>query len=318
MDCFSKMDLLGRKGIPFLFVLDYDLKKTLVEPLDNIDKDEILFKIRTLTNSTHKENKAIPLKSSPESYSLYKERFNTVQEELIKGNSYLVNLTSKTPVTFKGTLKDIYETAAAPYKLYIKDRCVLFSPECFVRISGGKISSFPMKGTIDARKHNARKQILENEKEFAEHITIVDLIRNDLSRIASHVIVEEFRYIDHVKTNHKDLLQVSSRITGTLPDDYTQRIGSLFSELLPAGSITGAPKRKTCEIISKAENVPRNDYCGVFGYFDGKDLDSAVMIRLIEKEKQQYYYRSGGGITIYSCCEDEYQEMKDKIYVPVY
>ena len=87
-------------------------------------------------------------------------------------------------------------------------------------------------------------------------------------------------------------------------------------KLLPAGSISGAPKQKTVEIIREAERSDRGYYTGVFGIFDGRDLDSAVNIRYIEQTDHGLQFRSGGGITAMSKMEDEYQEMMDKVYVP--
>jgi len=113
------------------------------------------------------------------------------------------------------------------------------------------------------------------------------------------------------------LLQVSSEIKGNLPDDYNAHIGEILFRLLPAGSVTGAPKNKTVEIICKTETYERGYYTGVFGVFDGKNMDSAVMIRFIEKTADGYVYKSGGGITAFSNLKDEYNEMLKKIYVPV-
>ena len=87
--------------------------------------------------------------------------------------------------------------------------------------------------------------------------------------------------------------------------------------MLPAGSISGAPKRSTVNTIRKAEKINRGYYTGVFGYYDGETLDSAVMIRYIENENGNYYFRSGGGITVNSNPEEEYQEVLDKIYLPL-
>lgn len=174
-----------------------------------------------------------------------------------------------------------------------------------------------MKGTIDAGLPDAGKSILENEKESREHNTIVDLIRNDLSMITEKVRVTNFRYITKIKTHKNELLQVSSEITGKLPPDWKNNFGNLLLKLLPAGSVSGAPKQKTLEIIRETEGQKRGYYTGVFGIFDGESLDSAVMIRYIEKTVDGYRYRSGGGITALSVEEEEYTELIDKIYVPV-
>ena len=111
---------------------------------------------------------------------------------------------------------------------------------------------------------------------------------------------------------------MSSEISGNLKPEFEGKIGSIMKTLLPAGSILGAPKPKTMEIVLESEGYNRGWYTGVCGWFDGKNLDSCVMIRFIEKENGKLYFKSGGGITHLSKLADEYQEMKNKIYVPVY
>ena len=165
---------------------------------------------------------------------------------------------------------------------------------------------------------DAKEVLLRDEKEAAEHATITDLIRNDLSRVASEVTVTRYRYLDELHTHCGRLLQMSSEIRGRLPENYHEKLGSLFFELLPAGSITGAPKKKTVEIIREAETYDRGFYTGVMGYFDGKNLDSAVMIRFLEHTDGGFVYKSGGGITFRSTARSEYEEMIQKIYVPIY
>jgi para-aminobenzoate synthetase component 1 len=173
-----------------------------------------------------------------------------------------------------------------------------------------------MKGTIDASVPNAEKILLGDAKELAEHYTIVDLIRNDLNRVAKKVHVERFRYLEKIETNYGSLLQASSKITGRLPEKYTDQIGDILFSLLPAGSITGAPKEKTVEIIKNTEEYDRGFYTGIFGWFDGSNLESAVMIRFIEQTKGGLVFKSGGGITSKSQEEQEYREMINKVYVP--
>ena len=170
---------------------------------------------------------------------------------------------------------------------------------------------------MDAKLPNAKKTILADQKEMAEHVMIVDLMRNDLGIIGSAVKVEKFRYVEKIKAGEKELLQVSSKITATLPPDWKNRLGTLLSHILPAGSISGTPKKSTLNIINRVENFDRAFYTGVFGVFDGKSLRSGVMIRFIEKENDQLFYKSGGGITIDSDAQSEYDELIDKIYLPL-
>jgi para-aminobenzoate synthetase component 1 len=174
-----------------------------------------------------------------------------------------------------------------------------------------------MKGTIDAAIPDAEQKLLADDKEFFEHNTIVDLIRNDLSMVSTAVKVNRFRYIDRIHTNRGDLLQMSSEISGTLPKGYLKKLGEILFTLLPAGSVTGAPKERTVKIILETENYNRGFYTGIFGFFNGYSLTSAVSIRFIEQTKNGLVFKSGGGITALSKVESEYDEMLKKIYVPV-
>ena len=256
------------------------------------------------------------LEARPMEFAEYARRFGTVRRGLLRGDSFLANLTVRTPVVSGLSLEEIFMRAEAPYLLYVPGRFVCFSPERFVRIAGGRIATNPMKGTINASVPDARQTILNDPKETAEHNTVVDLLRNDLSIHADRVHVERFRYIDRIATRRGDILQVSSEIAGRLPAGYEARMGDILFDMLPAGSVSGAPKSSTLRIIREAEGEPRGYYTGVFGYFDGQTLDSAVLIRFIEEEQGRMYFRSGGGITAYSDCRSEYEEVIEKVYLP--
>jgi para-aminobenzoate synthetase component 1 len=304
---------------PFLFIINYKKDEVVIQKIKDIDPNEILFSINGVNNIA-KDTKMPPLeffRKYPVSFSNYSKSFAEVEKNLRQGNSYLINLTFETPIETNLTLKQIFYKSKAPYKLWYYDKFVVFSPEIFVKIIDGKIKSFPMKGTVDANIPNAKELVLDNAKEQAEHATIVDLIRNDLSKVATHVEVERYRYIDRIKTNNGDLLQVSSLISGILPKGYEDKIGEVLFDLLPAGSISGAPKDKTLEIIDRAEGYDRGFYTGIFGIFDGESIDSAVMIRFIENIDGKKVFKSGGGITTNSNCNDEYNEMIQKVYLPI-
>jgi len=235
---------------------------------------------------------------------------------MLAGNTYLLNLTFPTKIFVDASLLDIFANSQAKFKLYFKNRFVTFSPERFITIENNLIKTYPMKGTIQADIPNARAKILADEKEMAEHTMVVDLLRNDLAMVAKSVKVNQFRYVEKITAGNKDLLQVSSEIIGLLENNWAAKIGDILLSLLPAGSISGTPKKKTLEIIQAVEGYSRGFFTGVFGYFDGKKLDSAVMIRFIEKQGKQLVYKSGGGITIDSDMYQEYQEMLDKVYIP--
>jgi para-aminobenzoate synthetase component I len=317
----KKMNDLGSQGKPFLFVIDYEMKQPIVLTLEEVEQEGIFYKINDKTNFSFGKSpfeKPLYLEKYPISFPEYLQPFDIVKQAMLRGDSFLTNLTKPTPIKVNLSLQEIFQRSRAKYQLYFKDKFVLFSPEIFVKIQDGIISSHPMKGTISADIPDAETVILNDKKEFAEHTTIVDLIRNDISMISEKVWVEKFRYISRIHTHEGDLLQVSSEICGKLPTDYQSQIGTLLFKLLPAGSICGAPKPQTLAIIKEAENYDRGYYTGVFGIFDGKNLDSSVMIRFIEKQEDgTLIFKSGGGVTVFSDARSEYQEMIDKVYLPI-
>ncbi len=319
-DTIDNINKLGKEKTPFLFIIDFDMEKPIILPLKDIDSNTILFSVNGNTNSIckpHYYSRATEFESYPVSKSRYSKAFNYVQKHIKHGNSFLVNLTMPSRIETNLDLEEIFHRSNAKYKLWLKNQFVVFSPETFIKTTGNKISSFPMKGTMNASLPNAKQQLLESEKELAEHYTIVDLIRNDLSMVAKNVKVDSFRFVDHIETNRGGLLQMSSEIVGDLPQNYLENFGDILVKMLPAGSISGAPKKKTLEIIKEAEQYKRGYYTGIFGIFDGKNIDSGVMIRYIEQTEDGLMYKSGGGITVKSNIDEEYQELIDKVYLPV-
>ncbi len=312
------MNKLGKDRIPFLFVIDYEIRTPIIVKLSEVSKN-ILFKVNKIKNYDKVPEKKSNLlfEKFPMDFDKYLCAFETVIKNIKDGNTYLLNLTFPTRVTTNYTLEEIFYFSNAKHKLYFENKFVVFSPETFVRIENNKVFSYPMKGTIDASIEDAEEKLLRDEKELAEHNTIVDLIRNDLSIVAKNVRVEKFRYVEEIKTSYKTLLQTSSVICGELEENYNEKIGETIFKLLPAGSISGAPKKKTIEIIKEAESYSRGYFTGIFGIFDGENLDSAVMIRFIENINGKLYFKSGGGITFMSDPKIEYQEMIDKAYVPI-
>lgn len=317
-DYIHQLNDLGKQRKPFFFLIDFEMNKPFVCELKNLEKEDIFIQSPIYSNTFEKNTFALKddFEIKPVDFDIYNQAISKVIEEIKYGNSYLVNLTFPSLINTQNTLKEIFYAAKSTYKLYFKNQFISFSPETFIKIKKNTIFSFPMKGTIDATLPNASHEILKNEKETYEHHTIVDLIRNDLSMVAEKVKVERFRYIDEIRTNRKHLYQVSSEISGQLSQNWNEKIGNILNKILPAGSISGAPKKKTVEIIQKAEIDKRGYYTGIFGVFNGYELDSAVNIRYIEEQQNRFLYRSGGGITALSKPKEEYNELIDKIYVP--
>lgn len=369
-EIIDKINRLASQDEPFLFVINYQADEAFIRKLSDINPEECLFDFEGKGNFSHtrketwkEEISETTWQIEPPLYEDYEQSFNIVKSNIMAGNSYLTNLTNRVPVSCNLSLEEIFHRAKGKYKLLLRRKrtqaedkahlkeenieenltpFVCFSPETFVRIKGGRIYSYPMKGTLDASLPNAEKLLMEDRKEAAEHATIVDLIRNDLSRVAEDVRVDKYRYVDVLHTNKGDILQTSSEISGRLPEDYPHHLGEILDAQLPAGSITGAPKDKTMQIIQEAEGYDRGFYTGIMGIYDQGELNSAVMIRFIEEEEEtspvdfeadgeknfkanegkkpkksrKLYFKAGGGITSKSDCRREYEEVIQKIYLP--
>jgi para-aminobenzoate synthetase component 1 len=337
MDFVEQLNQWGHEKKPFVFLIDFEQKKPLAWLVDDCP-DWFQFKFTKVSSFKSVDTSSLAVENTPinnvensiltkaqQSKGLlikhpikisdYQHQFNQVIDALQKGDSFLMNLTIPTPVQNKLDFQTYFDHAKSKYVIWLKEQFIAFSPETFIQIDAGTISTFPMKGTIDASVPNAKELLLNDPKELAEHATIVDLLRNDLSRVASKVRVSNFRYYEEIPTQNGMIGQVSSSIEGELPSDYASKIGSILYDLLPAGSVSGAPKKKTAELIASIERADRGYYTGIAGYFDGEHLDSCVLIRYLGADN---IYHSGGGITFQSDMASEYQEMINKVYVPVF
>lgn len=317
-DAIQKMNTMGGAHEPFLFVVSFDTKETRIWTPDDLPHNvHMSFEGKEFNPLAPHALDTISLGIDPVPFDTYKDYYTCVMDEILYGNTFLINLTVPTPIDLSHGLRELYAHSMARYKVCIDDEFLVFSPEIFIKIEEGKIRTYPMKGTIDADLPRAKEILLADKKEAAEHFTIVDLLRNDLSMVAKNVHVKRFKYIEKLSTSRKELYQMSSEIEGTLPENYTSHIGDILYTLLPAGSISGAPKKRTVEIINGCEPDNRGFYTGIVGYFDGYSLDTGVMIRFIQKKEDgSLVYRSGGGITSMSNLDTEYKELQDKIYIP--
>lgn len=314
----DRANCFGQSREPFFFLIDFEQQKPLIVPLKNAAASGLLFEFFCKKNVEPQSNRQpFEFKATPIDFAEYQTAFELVKQHIQAGNSYLLNLSCPTEIDTNYSLEQLFFASQAKYKLWLKGHFVCFSPECFVRIQQNKIYSYPMKGTINADIPNAQEILLNSEKEFTEHNTIVDLIRNDLALVAHHIQVSKYRYLEKVETHRGAIFQTSSEICGQLEENWQDNIGTILAKLLPAGSISGAPKVKTVDIIREAEQRSRGYYTGIFGYFDGESLESAVAIRYIEQQGEKLFFRSGGGITALSDVQAEYHEILEKVYVPL-
>ena len=253
----------------------------------------------------------------------YEKAFDQVQDYIKAGDCYQINLTQEFSAKAKGdlidTAEDFWKLTNAPYAGYLKlDDFELLScsPELFIDFEPNrKIITKPIKGTMpryeDILKDEASKQALQNSvKDQAENVMIVDLLRNDLSVFAEIGSVKTPKLFNIESFNQ--VHHMVSEIEATLKPEVNPLDVLLHS--LPGGSITGAPKIRAMEIIEELEVAPRGAYCGSMGYFNFDGTGSwNILIRSIQKYQDDVSIWAGGGITIASDCDAEYQECFDKV-----
>ncbi len=255
--------------------------------------------------------------------SCYAKAFEQVKEELRAGNTYEVNLTQPfeiyTSLPDAALFETLYHRQPTPYAALLENEwesILSFSPELFYSLRDGVISTKPMKGTCrrgeTVKEDEAFKLALASDKKNrAENVMIVDLLRNDLSRIAKTSSVRVSRLFE-VET-HPTLHQMTSEVLADVREDVG--LHELLQAIFPCGSITGAPKISTMEIIDRLEGEPRGVYCGAIAYFNPQESLVSVPIRILQRRAGElsYLYRVGGAIVWDSELEDEWQECHTKL-----
>lgn len=254
----------------------------------------------------------------------YTDKFNQVQRYLHSGDCYQINLTQRFSARYTGdewlAYLKLRESNQAPFSSFIRldDIAILsISPERFIQLDGDQIQTKPIKGTrprfADSEQDRESAQALsQSEKDRAENLMIVDLLRNDIGKVATagSVSVPHLFKIESFPAVH----HLVSTITATLAPQYSAT--DLLKAAFPGGSITGAPKIRAMEIIEELEPSRRSLYCGSIGYIsqDGK-MDTSITIRTIVacSQQQTLYCWAGGGIVADSNVADEYQETFDKV-----
>ena len=247
----------------------------------------------------------------------YAEKIAAIQERIRSGDTYQVNFTDRLHFDFCGSADAMFaalsESQPVPYSAFLHGEgwhILSFSPELFFRLKGRRIVTRPMKGTARRGADNAEDEAiaewLQNDsKNRSENVMIVDLMRNDLGRICEYgsVKVEQLFAVEKYET----LFQMVSQISGTLRADV--RYADIFESLFPCGSVTGAPKHRTMEIIRQLERGPRGVYTGAIGFFSPtEEAVFNVPIRTVVLEGNQGVMGVGSGIVIDSQAEDEYRE----------
>ena len=247
----------------------------------------------------------------------YLERFEKVIDYIKAGDVYQINLTFPMHSDYAGSALCLYDTLRARQPVHYggvialgEQKIVSFSPELFFNKKGPEIDMRPMKGTIKRLPDRAadlaqRESMREDIKSQAENLMIVDLLRNDLSKIAltGSVKVPHLFALETYPTLH----QMTSTVTATLSDDVS--VKQLFTGLFPCGSVTGAPKLRAMEIIRELETGPRGPYCGAMGYIDPNgDACFNVAIRTAILSNNKLRYHVGSGVVLDSDGEAEYDE----------
>jgi len=255
------------------------------------------------------------------SKDVFKEMVTRVKEHIVEGDIFQAVISNRFKAPFKGSLMNTYRLLRtinpSPYMVYMRlddIEIACSSPETLVSLRNGEISSFPLAGTCprgaDAKEDAALiKSLLQDEKELAEHDMLVDLARNDVGKISrfGSVKVSEYRQIK--RFSH--VSHISSHVTGEIREGKDAI--DVLAATLPAGTLSGAPKKRACEIIDAVEGIKRGIYGGAMGYIDfSGNMDMCIAIRMAVLKDGNVYVQVGAGIVADSESEKEYRETQNK------
>lgn len=251
----------------------------------------------------------------------YSEIVIKAKEYIKEGDIFQVVLSNRIEADISGSLFDTYRvlrtTNPSPYMFYFSSddiEIVGASPETLVKLDNGKLYTFPLAGTRPRGKDDKEdlaleKELLTDEKELAEHNMLVDLGRNDIGKISEIGSVKVDKYLSIEKFSH--VMHIGSTVTGTLRKDLDEL--SAIDSILPAGTLSGAPKIRACEIINELENNKRGIYGGAIGYIDlSGNIDTCISIRIAFARNNKVFIRSGAGIVADSNPNLEFTECMNK------
>ena len=254
-----------------------------------------------------------------------KERFCSMVEKaknhIREGDIFQIVLSNRLEADFEGSLLPVYnilrESNPSPYMFYFSGSDMEVagaSPETLVKLEDGIAHTFPLAGTRRRGKTpeedlELEKDLLQDEKELAEHNMLVDLGRNDIGKISKFGTVHLEKYHSILRFSH--VMHIGSTVCGEIRDDVVAL--DTIDSILPAGTLSGAPKIRACQLINELEDNKRGIYGGAIGYIDfSGNLDTAIAIRIAYKKNGKVFVRSGAGIVADSVPENEYQESLNK------
>ena len=251
----------------------------------------------------------------------YCEMVEKAKRYIYEGDIFQVVLSNRLDADFEGSLMDVYRvlrgTNPSPYMFYFSSddmEVAGASPETLVKLENGVLHTFPLAGTrprgADSESDKRlERELLADEKELSEHNMLVDLGRNDLGKISRFGTVEVEKYMSIERYSH--VMHIGSTVRGEILD--SKNALDAVDAVLPAGTLSGAPKIRACEIINELENNKRGIYGGAIGYIDFRgNLDTCIAIRLAFKKNGRIFVRSGAGIVADSVPENEYNECINK------
>ena len=277
-----------------------------------------------IINGTKSEIKPLKLKSDFKpafSREEYGEMVVKAKEYIRQGDIFQVVLSNRIEAEIEGSLFDTYRvlrtTNPSPYMFYFSSNDIEIagaSPETLVKVNDKKLYTFPLAGTRPRGKTEKEdleleKDLLADEKELAEHNMLVDLGRNDIGRIAEIGSVSVDKYLSIERFSH--VMHIGSTVSGILRKDLDSLVA--LDSILPAGTLSGAPKIRACEIINELENNKRGIYGGAIGYVDlSGNLDTCISIRIAFARNNKVFIRSGAGIVADSVPDNEFDECMNK------
>ncbi len=251
----------------------------------------------------------------------YCQMVENAKDYIIEGDIFQVVLSNRIEADIEGSLFDVYRvlrtTNPSPYMFYFSSDDIEIagaSPETLVKLVDDQIYTFPLAGTrprgkTDEEDKALEEELLADEKELAEHNMLVDLGRNDIGKISEIGSVKVNRYMDIVRFSH--VMHIGSTVEGILRDDHDYL--SAIDSILPAGTLSGAPKIRACEIINELEDNKRGIYGGAIGYIDlTGNLDTCIAIRIAFARDNKVFIRVGAGIVADSVPENEFIECNNK------